>query len=89
MAEQIARILLIFVFVDELDENEEDHENKDGIKKDGVTVKIEKDSAGNAIDRKDGQMNAKTEKELKEAQRAKELKIAESEMVRDMKAQLK
>lgn len=34
-------------------------------------------------------MNAKSEKELKEAQRAKELKIAESEMVRDMKAQLK
>lgn len=31
----------------------------------------------------------KTEKEQREAQRAKEAKIAESDMVRDLKAQLK
>lgn len=66
-------------------------------------VKQEKDAAGNVIvvgvtaggvnDKKDGGIAAaaaiKTEKELKEAQRAKELKIAESEAVRDLKAQLK
>lgn len=84
-------------FAAEGDENDEDGgDNKDGIKKEGAaSVKQEKDAAGNVIaasmaDKKDGQAAAiKSEKELKEAQRAKELKIAESEAVRDLKAQLK
>lgn len=45
---------------------------------------------GSAGEKKDGAANAvKSEKEIKEAQRVKELKVAESEMVRDLKAQLK
>lgn len=62
----------------------------EGIKKEGnACVKQEKDASGSA-DKKDGQNNApKLEKDPKEAQRAKELKINESEMVRDLKTQLK
>lgn len=85
------------------DENEENGETKDGIKKEGnsgcvggaggsigsANIKLEKDATGNSIDKKDGQLGIKTEKEMKDAQRAKELKIVESEMVRDMKVQLK
>lgn len=42
------------------------------------------------MDKKDSQNNApKIEKDPKEAQRAKELKINESEIVRDLKTQLK
>lgn len=70
----------------ESDENEEDcKDSKDGIKQ-------EKQGSTTPNDKKDGQANAnatKTEKEAKDAQRAKDIKIAESEMVRDMKAQLK
>lgn len=81
----------------ESDENEEEVD-KDGIKKEGsggANLKQEKDAAGvgstsSTGEKKDGQSSAvKTEKELKEAQRMKELKIAESEAVRDLKAQLK
>lgn len=76
----------------ESDPNEEELEENDGIKKEGsACVKQEKDAfnAGSA-DKKDGQNNTlKVEKDLKEAQRAKELKINESEMVRDLKTQLK
>lgn len=85
--------LFVFSCAAESDENEEDTDNKDGIKKEGAGgagVKQEKDGSGMAGEKKDGQSNAvKSEKELKEAQRAKEQKIAESEMVRDLKAQLK
>lgn len=49
------------------------------VKKDGV--KQEKGSAKT--------LTAKTEKEHRDAQRAKETKIAENEMIRDLKAQLK
>lgn len=81
----------------ESDENEEESD-KDGIKKEGAStanLKQEKDALGvgatsSTGEKKDGQSSAlKTEKELKEAQRMKELKIAESEAVRDLKAQLK
>lgn len=69
-------------------------ENKDGIKKEGgVAIKNDKDavaSGNSTAEKKDGQCNAaKVEKDHKESQRVKELKIAESEMVRDLKAQLK
>lgn len=73
---------------------EADRNDDDNIKKEdgsGV-VKQEKDnnSGGNLTDKKDGQTSAlKSEKETIEAQRAKELKIAESEVVRDLKTQLK
>lgn len=87
----------IFFFSVESDENEEEGD-KDGIKKEGAggaSLKQEKDAAGTGTtsatgEKKDGISSAvKTEKELKEAQRMKELKIAESEAVRDLKAQLK
>lgn len=77
----------------ESEELEEDADNKDGVKKEGaVNVKSEKNSTAQPGDKKDGVPATgvvKTEKELKEAQRAKELKLAESDMVRDLKAQLK
>lgn len=76
----------------ESDELEEDADNKDGIKKEGAAnAKSEKNSTAQPGDKKDGvpATAVKTEKELKEAQRAKELKLAESDMVRDLKAQLK
>ncbi|KAK9732343.1 Zinc finger, C3HC4 type (RING finger) [Popillia japonica] len=53
--------------------------NSPGIKKEGAK---QKDAA-----KKDP--NVKTEKEHREAQRAKEAKIAENEIIRDLKAQLK
>lgn len=78
----------------ESDDVDEENDNKDGIKKEGgVVIKNDKDAvnSGNAsTEKKDGQCNAaKVEKDHKESQRVKELKIAESEMVRDLKAQLK
>lgn len=56
-----------------------------------MSIKQEKDPfAAGSGDKKDGQNNLpKVEKDLKEAQRAKEMKINESEMVRDLKTQLK
>lgn len=67
-------------------------EEIDGIKKEGNSfVKQEKSvfSAGSG-DKKDGQnVTPKVEKDPKEAQRVKELKITETEMVRDLKTQLK
>ncbi|XP_055687743.1 E3 ubiquitin-protein ligase Bre1 [Lutzomyia longipalpis] len=80
----------------ESDENEEDADNKDGIKKEPGTpgaVKQEKAAPAATGEKKDCPSAAtvvvKTEKDQKEAQRIKELKIAESEMMRDLKAQLK
>lgn len=67
-------------------------EEIEGIKKEGgACVKQEKDAfATGSVDKKDCQNNAlKVEKDLKEAQRAKEMKVNESEMVRDLKTQLK
>lgn len=67
-------------------------EEFDGIKKEGsICIKQERDaSATCSVDKKDGQNNTvKIEKDQKEAQRAKELKINESETVRDLKIQLK
>lgn len=67
-------------------------EEIDGIKKEGnACIKQEKGAfASSSADKKDGQNNAlKVEKDPKEAQRAKELKLNESEMVRDLKTQLK
>lgn len=66
----------------------------DGVKKEGgpVCPKSEKDNAAasNAADKKDTQNNApKVDKDAKDAQRAKELKVNESELVRDLKTQLK
>lgn len=60
-------------------------------KEGGACIKQEKDPfATGSGDKKDGQNNAvKVEKDLKDAQRAKELKLNESEMVRDLKTQLK
>lgn len=56
-------------------------------------IKNEKDTAAmglNPIEKKDGQCNVvKVERDIKDSQRAKELKIAESDMVRELKAQLK
>lgn len=83
---------MIFPTSGESDPNEEELEEMDGIKKEGgVCVKQEKDALNASLaDKKDGQNNTpKVEKDLKEAQRAKELKINESEMVRDLKTQLK
>lgn len=70
-------------------------DDMDGVKKEpgAACVKSEKDNAAtsNAADKKDTQNNApKTEKDVKEAaQRAKELKVNESDVVRDLKTQLK
>ncbi|KAJ6644644.1 E3 ubiquitin-protein ligase Bre1, partial [Pseudolycoriella hygida] len=62
-------------------------------KEEGVSsAKSEKDgsSVGSLMDKKEGQSSAcKIEKETLEAQRTKELKIAEAEVVRDLKSQLK
>lgn len=71
----------------------------------GGNVKQEKNAVGNSVtggnaigDKKDGNQQGtggtgssivKSEKELKEAQRIKEMKIIDSDMVRDLKAQLK
>lgn len=77
----------------ESDENEDDLESKENVKKEGNScVKQEKDAANacnNSAEKKDGQCQAKVEKDGKDAQRAKELKVNESEMVRDLKTQLK
>lgn len=84
--------LIIYYFSAESDANEEELDEMDGIKKEGVAcVKQEKDAfAAGSADKKDGQNNTpKVEKDPKEAQRAKELKVNESEMVRDLKTQLK
>lgn len=83
-----------FLLADESDENEDDTENKDVVKKENSTgIKPERDavnSNSNAGEKRDGHYNvAKIEKDAKEAQRAKELKIAESELIRDLKAQVK
>lgn len=62
-------------------------------KESGLCVKQEKEInlAGTSVnEKKDGQCSVpKPEKDPKEAQRAKELKISESELVRDLKTQLK
>lgn len=80
---------MIYSLSAEADGNDDENVKKE----DGSgAVKQEKDnnSAGNVIDKKDGQTSAfKSEKDTIEAQRAKELKIAESEVVRDLKTQLK
>lgn len=73
---------------------EADGNDDDSIKKEDGTgaIKSEKDNntVGNVTDKKDGQTSTfKSEKDTIEAQRAKELKIAESEVVRDLKTQLK
>lgn len=79
---------------DESDDIDEEMDCKDGIKKEGGAGIInDKDAAssGNCSnEKKDGQSNAnKTDRDQKDSQRTKELKIAETEMVRDLKAQLK
>lgn len=80
--------ILPLSFVAESDENDDDGDTKDGVKKEGG-VKQEA-PGGTPSDKKDLASNTiKTEKEQKDAQRMKELKIAESELVRDLKAQLK
>lgn len=81
-------------FTAEPDQNDEEMEDIDSIKKEGGAscTKSDKDAAAtsNAPDKKDTQANAaKVDKDAKDAQRAKELKINESELVRDLKIQLK
>lgn len=81
-------------FTAESDPNEEELEEKEGVKKEsGACIKQEKETsvAGVSVnEKKDGQCAVlKLEKDPKEAQRAKELKISESELVRDLKTQLK
>lgn len=79
----------------ETDLNEEDLDDLDGIKKEGqgVSVKTERDAnVSGTNDKKDGGQATvpKVEKDqAKEAQRNKELKINESEAIRDLKNQLK
>uniref|UniRef100_U5EWJ4 E3 ubiquitin protein ligase n=1 Tax=Corethrella appendiculata TaxID=1370023 RepID=U5EWJ4_9DIPT len=72
----------------------EPNDENDDYKNSDVNVKQEK-FPGGSIDplnvKSEGSADGsiKTEKDLKEAQRVKEAKIAESEMIRDLKAQLK
>lgn len=77
----------------ESDQNDGELEEVDNVKKEGGSscAKQEKDNFNaNLADKKDGQNSTpKVEKDTKDAQRAKELKINESEMVRDLKTQLK
>lgn len=77
----------------ESDPNEDELEEIDNIKKEGnLCVKQEKGvfASSTADKMKDGQTNVpKIEKDLKEAQRVKEMKVNDSEMVRDLKTQLK
>lgn len=84
---------VLCTFSAETDQNDEETEEIDGIKKEAgsACVKQEKDNFNaNLADKKDGQnATPKVEKEPKDAQRTKELKITESEMVRDLKTQLK
>lgn len=70
--------------------NEEELEEIDGVKKESnACVKQEKDAcAASTSDKKDNQTTPKLEKDPKEAQRAKEMKINETE-VRDLRVQLK
>lgn len=78
----------------ETEDVDEDIDCKDGIKKDGVITTVnDKDSmsSGNcSAERKDGQCNSsKSDRDHKDSQRSKDLKMAETEIVRDLKAQLK
>lgn len=69
------------------------HEDENIKKEDGSSgVKLERDhsSTENVKDKKDGHTSSfKSEKETMDAHRVKEIKIAESEIVRDLKSQLK
>lgn len=77
-------IVKLYIFLAESDENDDDGDIKEGVKQEGSN------SGGTPSDKKDSASNTiKTEKEQKEAQRLKEQKIAETELVRDLKAQLK
>lgn len=79
--------------LDESDLNEEELDDLDGVKKEGANActKQERDAnVAGASDKKDNQMiTPKVEKDPKEAQRIKEMKINESDLVRDLKTQLK
>lgn len=60
------------------------------MKKEGnACIKQEKGAFASSSDKKDGQNVLKVEKDPKESHRAKEMKVNESEMVRDLKTQLK
>lgn len=81
-------VILFYVYIAESDENDDDVDTKDGLKKEGGFK--QEGSGATPSDKKDLAPNViKSEKEQKDAQRIKELKIAESELVRDLKAQLK
>lgn len=84
----VVRLLNCCLFSAEADRHDEESIKKE----DGGAVKHEKDnhSVGNVMDKKEGQATAfKSEKETVEAQRTKEMKVVESEVVRDLKTQLK
>lgn len=92
--ERINSCIPIMIVAGESDDIDEDLESKDGIKKEGGVVIInDKDApstSNSSSDKKDGQCNAvKTERDQKDSHRVKELKVVESEIVRDLKAQLK
>lgn len=75
----------------ELDDNDDDSESKEGIKKENLGSSVRQEKNSNlANDKKDGTPGTvKNEKEMKDAQKVKELKIVESDLVRELKAQLK
>lgn len=84
-------IFPFFIPSAESDENDDDSDVKDGVKKEGgACTKQEKDAANastSATEKKECQCGGvKTEKD---AQRAKESKTNESELVRDLRNQLK
>ncbi|XP_055376893.1 E3 ubiquitin-protein ligase Bre1 [Condylostylus longicornis] len=80
------------------DENQEtkikiecDDQDQDGDSKDGIKDKAANAANASSGEKKDGQANCavKGEKDSKDASKAKEIKAAETEIVRDLKAQLK
>lgn len=85
---------IIFCILDETDLKEEDLYDLDGIKKESQSVCVKTEREANVSgtnDKKEGQATVpKVEKDqAKEAQRNKEMKINESEVIRDLKNQLK
>lgn len=83
-------MIVLFFYLAESEPNEDDLEDNDCMKKEGnVSIKQEKGAFASSSDKKDGQNALKIEKDPKESQRAKETKVSESEMVRDLKTQLK
>lgn len=82
-----AQFSITFFYINKLQPTEENAEDKEKGNANSPTIKKEGIKQEKGVVKKEP--TAKTEKEHRDAQRVKEAKIAESEIVRDLKAQLK